>query len=113
MNVVYGDVLELAQKERKQAVFNWGNFASSHEGYAVLLEEVEELEAELQDIKIIQANMWKYIKNNAGKDAIYPQACAITSDAIKAACKAIQVAAVGLRIQDLLESEGNIGQCQK
>lgn len=107
MNVVYSDVLELAQKERKQAVFNWGNFASKHEGYAVLLEEVEELEAELETIKDFQAKMWRYIKNDIEKGDIIPLANAITGHAIKAACEAIQIAAVGMRIQDFLEREGN------
>lgn len=107
MNVVYSDVLELAQKEREHVTSILGGLKSRHEGYAVLLEEVEELDEELQDIKILQANMWKYIKNNVGKDAVYPQACVIISDAIKAACEAIQVAAVCMRIQDFLESEGN------
>jgi len=41
------DALRLIQTEYQSAISNYPPFASAHEGYAVLLEEVMELQAEV------------------------------------------------------------------
>lgn len=41
--VALGDAIEAARKEVGQAMTNWPPFNSAHEGFAVLLEEVDEL----------------------------------------------------------------------
>ena len=41
------DIIELAKEEYTRASSNYPPFNSAHEGYAVLLEEVEELKVEV------------------------------------------------------------------
>lgn len=67
MEVKYA--IEEILKEYNRAKEKFGGFASTHEGYAVLLEEVDEL--------------WDEIKNNGSKDRLTKES--------------IQVAAMGLR----------------
>ena len=55
---------QLIQAEYLNAVVNFGEkYHSLHEGYAVLLEEVEETEKELQFLKGYQKLLWSKIKN--------------------------------------------------
>ena len=44
-------------------------YASLHEGYAVLLEEVEEAESELERVKEEMSELWTCIKQNDNKGA--------------------------------------------
>ena len=44
-------------------------YASLHEGYAVLLEEVEETESELERVKEELSELWSCIKQNDNKGA--------------------------------------------
>lgn len=75
--------MEAIEKEFKQAVENWPPFNSAHEGYAVMLEEVEEL--------------WEIVKVNQKR-----------RDIDKMRKEAIQVAAMALRfVRDCCEEDGN------
>lgn len=56
---------DLIQAEYKNACENFGEkFNSLHEGYAVLKEEVEEVEPNISSLKENVSLMWKYIKKN-------------------------------------------------
>ena len=58
-------VNELIQAEYKNACDNFGEkYHSLHEGYAVLLEEVEEVEPNISSLKENVSMLWKYIKKN-------------------------------------------------
>jgi hypothetical protein len=59
-------VNELIQAEYLNAVVNFGEkYHSLHEAYAVLLEEVEEVEYGHKDLKIWFDEFWETIKNDS------------------------------------------------
>lgn len=64
MNVVKSDVEALVKKELEAANENFPLFNSAHEGYAVLLEEVEELDGDCASIKYDMQCLWTAVKNN-------------------------------------------------
>jgi hypothetical protein len=66
------DALSLADDELRQAMSKWPPFNSAHEGYGVLLEELDEL--------------WEHVKTNQRK-----------RDLIAMRKEALQVAAMALR----------------
>ncbi len=81
-SVVWGLVDEIVS-EAQEAASNFPPFNSAHEGFAVLLEEVDELKAEV----------WKNPNRNPDRDA-------------KMRKEAIQVAAMALRfLTDVCETE--------
>lgn len=56
---------DLIQAEYLNAVVNFGEkFNSLHEGYAVLLEEVEEANEDMTRIKYSLEDFWKWIKQD-------------------------------------------------
>lgn len=56
---------ELAESEYQNAIKNWGEIYSSlHEGYAILKEEVEECECEMNGINCDLGIIWKKIKDS-------------------------------------------------
>ena len=72
--------MDKVMAELERATENFGTFANSHEGYAVLLEEVDEL--------------WDAIKSN---------------DHYLARDEAVQVAAMAVRfLVDLYDNEGDV-----
>lgn len=100
MNVVNADVMELVNKEYAAAVKDHGPLASMHEGYAVLMEEVEEARDAMDRVKSITGWLWGSVKENQIEDIkIYP--AMIYENAVDMACEAIQVAAVCKRILDI------------
>lgn len=65
-------VNELIHAEYKNACENWGEkYNSLHEGYAVLLEELEEVKSEFDKLVINTEWIWKKIKNF--NNSIYDQ----------------------------------------
>ncbi len=90
-------LLEIAN-EVKSAQSKYHPFNSNHEGYAVLLEEIEELEDEIKiiakpylDIRMKSDKLWKLIKESKQTTA---------TESMKKEC--IQIAAMAVRfIEDL------------
>ena len=82
------------------------HYASSHEGYAVLKEEVEEAEECIQLLKDKLAEIWKNIKLNWNDSAVVYQA---QQSAVALAEEAVQCAAVCERfiatLDDMLEKK--------
>lgn len=99
MNVVHDEVLALVQKEHDAATEKYGPIASLHEGYAVLLEEVEETKEAVSRVEHHTAFMWKHLRENS-KESALRRVEYIKAQSIQAACEAIQVAAVCKRILD-------------
>ena len=82
----------------------YGPIHSLHEGYAVLLEELEEAEYEIIDAKNLIKSVWLDIKSNETETSKIEFAT-ILATALDAACESIQVAAVCKRIIDFCEEK--------
>lgn len=100
--------LDLIQVEYLNAVVNFGEkFNSLHEGYAVLLEEVEEVEMYIKRLKNDIDSMWSYIKSKENKTKFikyYVDNCfdVFTNNSIK---ELAQVGAVLMKIKNTLQSK--------
>ena len=80
------------------AVKTYGaEFHSLHEGYAVLLEEIEEAEKELDYVKNHLVLLWDSVKVD-DESSVKSDARYIAHDAIELAQEACQVAAVARKI---------------
>jgi hypothetical protein len=69
------EIKNLVKEEIKSARTKFAPFNSSHEGYAVILEEIEEAEAELELLRGYFNDLWKEIK----EDNEYRQGLVISS----------------------------------
>lgn len=91
----------LACKELEEANKKHPAFHSTHEGYAVILEEVEEAEEALGEVKRWTEYLWKNVRSDKtldGLDELY-------SEAMNLATEAIQVAAMVLKFKDSMKGE--------
>lgn len=106
MNAVKEDIEKLVQKELKAANEKFPLFASNHEGYAVIKEEVEEAKECLYNVTVAIKEVWNNTKSNYDIDYNIE---ALKSEAINGAIELIQVAAMAQKFIDSAESrEGNI-----
>lgn len=106
MNVVKEHVKFLVNKEYDAVNETHKPISSMHEGYAVLLEEIEEVCDECEELKRRNDAFWHEIRNNNDKYLKYVIGKMLDTS-IEAACEAIQVAAVCRRILDRYEEENN------
>ncbi len=93
MNAVENDVRMLVEKELESANKQFPMFRSPHEGYAVILEEIEEAKHALENVDILSDEMWVAVKSN-GNVRSANRAAIIERGAIHLATEAIQVAAM-------------------
>ena len=86
------EILVAIAKEKEVAIENYGYFHSDHEFYAVMREEVEELQEESVCIVEMMGRLWDMIRadETLNRDKLEM----IREMAIDAACETIQVAAV-------------------
>lgn len=104
MDVVRKDVELLVEKELKAANENNPLFHSMHEGYAVILEEVEEADLELFMLKDTWLSaLWYYVKNDEKNECV-DSAENLKKFSVNLAIEAIQVAAMA---QKFIDSKGN------
>ena len=93
MNAVKKDIRALTVKELIIANEHFPLFKSNHEAYAVILEEMEECQAEYLRMQQYLQQLWGCIKEN--QDDLH---CFLTGKikeaAIDLACEAVQVAAM-------------------
>lgn len=98
MNAVEGKVLELVEMELAAANEKYPSFASQHEGYAVIKEEIEEARAPINALEEHFEYAWDTIKHDASsKERV--EMC--KHFAVWAACELIQVAAMCKKFQKL------------
>jgi len=93
-------VAAITVNEQVESMRKFPLFSSTHEGYAVILEEVEEAREEVEYIVEDMNIMWLYIKANDTKNAMY-YVEKLKRRAISAACEMVQVAAMA---QKFIES---------
>ena len=111
MNAVKSDVENLVQKELESANQRFPMFHSDHEGVAVIYEEIQEAEYELECAKERFEELWSSVKRNLSSEWISEVNVVIMNRAVNLACEAIQVAAMAQKFIDSHEerekSEGN------
>lgn len=98
MNAVKEKLPALIEEELEAANVMHKVFHSPHEGFAVLVEEVEEMTAEMEIVKNTTLELWGAVKLD---DEAYGQQMArmIEVKATRAAAEAIQVAAMARKFQ--------------
>ena len=93
---------KLAEMEKQDANRKFPLFHSMHEGYAVLLEEVEEAREALTRTEISLSALWAHIRdNNAGRALEF--AGRVREHALDLAVEAIQAAAMAQKFIDSAE----------
>lgn len=103
MNKVKDKLPALVEEELAAAMEEHPLFASVHEGYAVTLEEVEEAEAELRNVRLHLCMLWRGVRHDNLR-TVARAADVIKKAATCLAAEAIQVAAMA---QKLLASLDN------
>ena len=91
------DVSGLVPQELERANRNWPLFASDHEGMSVLLEEIEETENELKQVKKLYGKLWEIVKEDGGLLTLPDE---IKAAAVQLAAEAIQVSAMAEKLKD-------------
>jgi hypothetical protein len=97
MQELIKSVTKLAEEETERSMIKHPLFNSTHEGYAVIKEEVEESEQELSDVKAQLERVWYFTKLNedVNKDMLD-----LKKYALNLAAEAIQVAAMAQKFID-------------
>lgn len=97
MKELIEQVSMLVVGELERANYIYPLFSTTHEGYSVILEEVEEAEQDLKDVKDQLNRSWYFIKRNenVNKDMRIMKECAM-----RLAAEAIQVAAMAQKFID-------------
>lgn len=90
-------ILQLIGEELGAAVAAHGQYASMHEAYAVIREEIEETAEELERVKGIHGEMWACIRRD-DHEAARAEAAEIYRVAALMAGEAIRVAATALKV---------------
>ena len=93
MNAVKNQIAELVSVELERAKEEHEDFHSLHEGYAVLLEEIDESRDELQIVQADAAALWRCVKDD---NALCAKLVLVEIEkaAVHLAAEAIQVAAM-------------------
>lgn len=91
MNAVEKEVWTLIEKELAAANERFPAFASPHEGYAVMLEEYEEAQSEMESCGIRLQKAWERIKDNQYAGI---QIGIVYDAAVRGICEMIQFAAM-------------------
>lgn len=99
MNAAEPELGKLVELELEAADRENPPFHSAHEGYAVILEEADEAQAELEALLAWVRELWEDIKMNAGKARNFT--AGIEYRALRLAAEALQVAAMARKFQQL------------
>lgn len=105
MNKTMECVKKMVDQELKMANEQYPLFASVHEGAAVILEELEEAEDEMNKMKEAYSTLWDCVKENISLEDKYffgdndKPADGLKKYAINCACECIQVAAMCEKIK--------------
>ncbi len=101
--------LDLIQAEYLNACNKFGEkYNSLHEGYAVLLEEIEEAIAEVKNLIIGKKMIWQYLKDYDPKSVsiCLEQSMGLAEGSVENAIKELaQVGAVLMKIKNTLQSK--------
>lgn len=103
MNKVKDKLPALVEEELAAAMTDHPFFSSAHEGYAVLLEEVEEAESDMRAVRNKLSSLWYGVKSDNSRVVSF-QASLVKGAAIHLAAEAIQVAAMAQKLMASIEA---------
>lgn len=103
MTELVGRIKALTALELREANAEHPQFASAHEGYAVLMEEIEEAAEALEEMRAMQKILWRHIR---GDNAMMAKSFAGRAGAAAAelAAEAVQCAAMAQKLIDCIDS---------
>lgn len=104
MKILEAEAREMIARERWRANIQHEPFRSTHEGFAVLAEECQELGEAVEAIARELERMWKCIREDDDKGAYY-QAGEIYDAAKAAVAEAAQVGAMADKCIDFYEAQ--------
>lgn len=93
MEELMREVAEMENRELIRALEHHPLFNSDHEAYAVILEEMEELEAEVKNSRKAMKDMWDYVKEDE-PGIVNLKSATVEACFLRAAGEAIQAAAM-------------------
>ena len=105
-------IIDVVRHEQEESMKKYPLFNSTHEGYAVLLEELEEAKEELEKIDKFVEKLWHNVRENAFEDGKYHtkykdsaivNVLLIYNAAIDLACETVQVAAMANKFVESLK----------
>lgn len=105
MDKILEKMEDAAEAERNRIVQKKGFYHTPHEGYAVLLEEVEEAHEEMESLGADMKSFWRMIREDNDTEAANI-ADMMYQDAIRGAAELIQVAAVCKKFMESTEVTG-------
>lgn len=88
------EIEDLVKRELEEANKIHPQFSSTHEGYAVILEETEELAEESEEIEKIIRTWWAYLRKDEDMEIQKRRVEKIRIHAVNAVKEAIQVIAM-------------------
>lgn len=95
------EIENLVKRELEDANKIHPQFSSTHEGYAVILEETEELAEESEEIEKIIRTWWAYLRKDEDIDIQKRRVEKIRNHAVNAVKEAIQVIAMCDKFKNL------------
>lgn len=104
MKELLKSVEALTAEELARSYKNFPKFNSPHEGYAVILEELEEHTEDTVDMKLSLESMWSHVRFNHNLHS-KEFAARLRESSIHAAAESIQVAAMAQKYIDSLGSD--------
>lgn len=104
MKELVGQVEKLVAEEGTRSMIEHPLFNSTHEGYAVIKEEVEEVSDEKEILDMELGNMWCFVKNDNNNRTL-GEAVKMKVRATNLAAEAIQVAAMAQKFIDSFKVE--------
>ena len=105
MQNLINNINPLVDKELKEANVQFPMFNSAHEGYAIIKEEVEEAEVELERVNDELNYAWLFVKSN-DNESVLMNIKDLKEKAILLAAESIQVAAMAQKFIDSSEKWG-------
>lgn len=102
MNIPSKKVSQLVEEELAAANELYPPFASPHEGWAVILQEIMEMRDEMDKVSKHHDEMFRRIMHNA---STLEEINELRYRALCAACEAIQIAAMAQKFRDMERSK--------